>query len=354
MQLADGNSFRREKPIEGIDYVTVTSLNANSIRIVVTGKTGLPKPIVTQSDRGLVLSLTAPTNTTATKPAPTPAIPDTAQPIDRDPQSPQTQPTQPTAPAAQEPQSQAEEDEEIEIVVTGEQEEGYSVPDASTATRTDTPLRDIPQSIQVIPQKVIEDQQVTDITDALRNVSGVTPGPDRSYGGDFYNIRGFLNQRNLRNGFRTGTNGGSTGTFTSPNNIERVEVLKGPASVLYGQFEPGGIVNYVTKKPLDSPFYEANFTVGNYDFYEPSIDLSGFLTQDKSVTYRFNALYQNTGSFVDFVDGENISIVPVIVHKISETTTITYEYEYSEYDRTFENGLPADPIVFDLPISRNI
>lgn len=130
--------------MEGIAYVSVTSLNANSIRIVVTGETQLPKGIVTQSDRGLVLSLTTPA--TATSPS--------AQPVE--PTAPDTQPSpeipiEPT-PADEAAQPEAEEDEDIEIVVTGEQEEGYSVPDATTATKTDTPLRDIPQSIQVVPQ----------------------------------------------------------------------------------------------------------------------------------------------------------------------------------------------------------
>ena len=97
-------------------------------------------------------------------------------------QQPPPQPTpQPVEPGSEtqrnEPSVQGE--EEIEIVVTGEQETGYRVPDASTATRTDTPLRDIPQSIQVIPQQVIQDQQATRLTEVLKNAPGVVVG-DRS------------------------------------------------------------------------------------------------------------------------------------------------------------------------------
>jgi len=308
------NGVTKTNPAPGIRSVALNKVDESSIRLTITGESKTPRAEIIPSRQNLVLNVT-PEKTTA----------------------------------------QQTPDEEIEIIATGQAEEdNYDVDDATTATRTDTPLRDVPQSIQVIPQKVIEDQKITRITDAVRNVSGVTPGPERSYGGDFYRIRGFLNQRNLRNGFRTGTNGGSTGTFTSPNNIERVEVLKGPASVLYGQFEPGGVVNYVTKKPLDRPFNEANFTIGNYNFYEPSIDLSGFLTEDKSIAYRFNGSYQSTGSFVDFVDGTSLSIAPVIVQKVGESTTLTYEYEYSEYDRTFDRGFIPDPIIFDLPISSNL
>lgn len=210
-------------------------------------------------------------------------------------------------------------EEEIEIVVTGEQEvEGYNAPDASTATRTDTPLRDIPQSIQVIPRRVIEDQQVTEISDALRNVSGVTLQVD--YGVSYtYNIRGFSDSRTLRNGFNITS--GVTAPTIAPSNIERIEVFKGPASVLYGQVEPGGIINFVTKKPLSDPYYAAEFTAGSYDFYEPSIDLSGPLTADGKLLYRLNASYQNFGSFIDFVDGEILSIAPVISYKIGDATT---------------------------------
>ena len=236
--------------------------------------------------------------------------------------------------------------EETEIVVTGEREvEGYNAPDASTATKTDTPLRDIPQSIQVIPRQVIEDQQVTEISDALRNVSGVTPRVD--YGFSYtYNIRGFSDSRTLRNGFRI------EAPTIAPSGIERVEVLKGPASVLYGQVEPGGIINFVTKKPLSDPYYAAEFTAGSYDFYEPSIDFSGSLTADGKLLYRLNASYQNFGSFIDFVDGEILSIAPVISYKIGDATTLTLEYEYLYSDRTYNDGLPIDPVTFELPISR--
>ncbi|WP_439343044.1 TonB-dependent receptor plug domain-containing protein [Vacuolonema iberomarrocanum] len=134
----------------------------------------------------------------------------------------------------------------IQVVVTGEEDDGYFVPDASTATRTNTPLRDIPQSIQVVPRQVIEDQGIVRIGDALRNVSGVTRQRDRTNASDRFTIRGFDQSRILRNGFRTGSTLGGTLTI-APNTVERIEVLKGPASVIFGQVEPGGVVNFVTE-----------------------------------------------------------------------------------------------------------
>lgn len=362
LQLANGNTFRGENPIEGIAAVTVNEVGANSIRIVVTGKTQLPKGIVTQSDRGLVLSLTAPADTTAQKPVPTPTTPDTnqpAQPTDTQP-SPQT-PIEPTAPADEAAQPEVGEDEEIEVVVTGEQEEGYSVSNASTATRTDTPLRDIPQSIQVVPQEVIRDQQVTRLDEALRNVSGVTFGGNVQSRGEEFNIRGFDNVPILRDGFRRY---GLSETFPEVANLERVEVLKGPVSILYGEIQPGGLINLVSKKPLTEPFYEAELQVGNWGFVRPRIDISELLTDDGRLRYRLNALYRRSDSFQGYdQEDKRFFIAPVISWKISDSlrdssasrTDLSVSLEYINDKRPVELGLPAvGDRVADVPRDRII
>jgi iron complex outermembrane recepter protein len=338
LRLPSGNVFRQEKPIIGITEVTVTNQDANTIRVTVTGEAGVPTVELFDSDQGLIFEVAAP-------------APSVQQP-EQQPQTPTPAPAQPES-QIQPEQPSAESEEPIELVVTGEQD-GYSVPNASTATRTDTPLRDIPQSIQVIPQQVLKDQQVTRISDAVRNVSGVTPQKGYGDATDFYTIRGFNSSRTLRNGFNVRAARGGTSTFTSPSSVERVEVLKGPASVLYGQLEPGGLVNLVTKKPLSDPYYAAEFTAGSYSFYSPSIDISGPVTSDKKLLYRLNASYQNFGSFIDFVNGENLSVVPVISYQIGDRTDLTFEYEYSRSEQVFNDGLPIDPISFELPISRNL
>lgn len=324
----DAFTFRSEKPIAGITEIAVTNFDANTIRVTVIGEGSVPTVELFDSpNEGLIFSVTSAASL--------------AQ------QQPQTQPT----PEQQKPENQAQpkpsaaSDEPIELVVTGEQD-GYSVPDSTTATKTDTPTRDIPQSIQVIPQQVIKDQQITRISEALRNASGVSL--QGSYGAltDAYIIRGFATFNNLRNGFRVEDN------YINPINVERVEVLKGPASVLYGQFEPGGIVNYVTKQPLSTPSYTAEFTVGSYDFYRPSLDISQPLTSDKKLLSRLNVAYENSGSFVDFVDGEIFSIAPVLSYKISDNTNLTLEYEHSTVNRTFYDGLLPVRESFQVPISR--
>ncbi|NJM68599.1 MAG: TonB-dependent siderophore receptor, partial [Acaryochloris sp. RU_4_1] len=162
-----------------------------------------------------------------------------------------------------------------------------------------------------------------------------------------FNIRGFdTESASLRNGFRV------NGPEIAPSNIERIEVLKGPASVLYGQFEPGGVVNFVTKQPLSEPFYAASFTAGSFSFYEPSVDISGPLTGDKKLLYRLTAAYQNSGSFRDFVNGEQLSIAPTLSYQLGKNTTLKAGYEFLRSDQTFDEGLPIDPITFDLPRSR--
>ncbi|MHC5938277.1 TonB-dependent receptor domain-containing protein [Nostoc sp.] len=331
LRLPSGEAFtfRSEKPIAGLREITVTNFDANTIRVTVIGEGSVPTVELFDSpNEGLIFSVASAASLAQQQPQTQPT-PEQQKPGN------QAQPTQPSTSG----------DEPIELVVTGEQD-GYSVPDSTTATKTDTPLRDIPQSIQVIPQQVIKDQQITRISDAARNVSGVTPQGGYAGATDNYNIRGFTTYDNLRNGFYAQDN------FVNPTNIERIEVLKGPASVLYGQFELGGVVNYITKQPLSEPYYSAEFTAGSFSTYRPSIDISGPLNSDKTLLYRLNTAYENSGSFIDFGNQKVFAIAPALSYKIGDATTLTLEYEYLKLDRTYYDGLPPDPIVFKAPISR--
>lgn len=233
-------------------------------------------------------------------------------------------------------------------MVTGEQETRYSVPDATTATRTETPIRDIPQSIQVVPQQVLEDRQVTRLEDALRNVSGVFSG--NNFGGttDSFNVRGFADATTLRDGFKDSfTESGLI--LRDPANIEQIEVLKGPASVLYGNVEPGGVVNVVTKQPLADPFSNANLSIGTYSFYRPSFDISGPLTPERELLYRLN------------VASERVFVAPVLGWKIGDSlrdssasrTNLSINTSYLYDRRTFDRGIVAfGEGIADIPRDR--
>ncbi|AFY87401.1 TonB-dependent receptor [Chroococcidiopsis thermalis] len=345
-QLAEGKTVRQENPASGIASIAVTQQGTNNIRVTVTGTRDLPKVEVATSDRALTLTLLEALAPTAQQPAP-PAS--TAPPQTQ--ATPEATPPQEAVPPkeGETQQPTTTQGEEQEIVVTDERETGYSVPDASTATRTDTPIRDIPQSIQVIPQQVLEDQRAIRLKEALRNVSGVSE--DSNFGGalDRFNIRGFSQNTVLRDGFRIGEGG-----LRETANLERIEILKGPASVLYGSLEPGGIVNLVTKQPLSEPFYSFDFQAGSYDLYRPSIDLSGPLNADKTLLYRLNAVYESSDSFRDYDQNtERFFIAPVLTWKIGDNTSLNFEFDYLNLEQPFDRGVVAfGDGVADIPITR--
>ncbi|MEM9805700.1 MAG: TonB-dependent siderophore receptor [Cyanobacteria bacterium P01_D01_bin.56] len=284
-------SFEQFGPAEGIAVVQVSAMAGDRVQITITGMDAVPT--VEVSTDGLTFSV----------------APGIAQ--------------------------VGEADEALRIVVTGEEDEGYNPSNASTATRTDTPIRDTPFSIQVVPQQVLEDRDVRTITEAVETVSGVVEDfVDNQPNTGARRIRGFQQFGFLRNGLR------DSNLVVPIGVIEQVEVLKGPASFTTGALEPGGIINYVTKKPLDEPFYELGLEVGNYGRYEPGVDLSGPLTTDGSVLYRFIASYASQDNFQDFVNTEEVVIAPSFSFNIGDQAELDIFYEYSRYS--------GDP--FQLPV----
>jgi iron complex outermembrane recepter protein len=335
LRLASGEAFtfRSEKPLAGITEITVTNIDANTVRVTVVGEKALPAVELFDDNAGLIFAVAS--TEVATQPPQKP--PASEKPAT---QTPQETPT-------------AQQDDPIELVVTGELS-GYRVPNTTTGTRTDTPLRDIPQSIQVVPQEVLRDQQVTRIEDALRNVAGVNQsfnfGPL-----SFYSIRGFdATETNL---LRDGLIDTLAGQVSELSSIERVEVLKGPASVLFGLGNPGGSINLVSKRPLKDPFYAVDATIGSYSFYRGAVDLSGPLNDSKTALYRLNLAYRNSGSFVDFFNGESLNISPVVSIAVGEKTNLTLEAEYIKTRDTIASGVPVIGSVLPNPngkVSRNL
>jgi len=310
LALPSGEDFRSVAPAEGINSVTVTQFDANNIRVTVTGEAGIPTAEVVPSSQGLVLSL-------STTPVET-----------EEPSTPET-----TTPETQEPE------EEIEVVVTQTQTgERYLVPNATTGTRTDTPLRDIPQSVQVIPRQVFQDQQVIRLDDALRNVSGVSFNGVDAGRSILFGLRGFDQAPLLLNGFR----GFVRQNFPEIGNLEQIEVLKGPSAILFGEVEPGGAINLITKRPLSEPFYRIETQFGNRNLIRPSIDLSGPLETDGRLLYRLNAVYQRGDEIQDFdTDINRFFISPVFSWQISDQTDLTIELEYVNDERPISFGVPA-------------
>ncbi|MDM9383938.1 TonB-dependent siderophore receptor [Chlorogloeopsis sp. ULAP01] len=335
LKLPSGNTFRQEKPTTGITEVTVTNLDANTIRMTVTGETGTPQVELFDGDEGLIFGVVP--SMTTTEAQPQNSTPPTA-PLPPDTTTEESQPS-----------AQNEEPEEpIELVVTGEQG-GYRVEEASTATKTDTPLRDIPQSIQVIPREVLKDQGTIRVQDALQNVSGSTNAGYYQGFSEYLALRGFR-ANVFRDGIRSYQDYGG---LIETADIERLEVLKGPASVLFGDAPPGGLVNLVTKQPLAQPFYSFEGTVGSFSTYRGAIDLSGPLNDSRSILSRFNALYENAGSFRDFVNSERVFLAPKFKFALGANTNLTIDGSWLQETRTADDGTVAignRPV--DLPRER--
>ncbi|WP_407656516.1 TonB-dependent siderophore receptor [Methyloglobulus morosus] len=228
----------------------------------------------------------------------------------------------------------------------------YTTRKSATATKTDTPIFDTPVSVQVVPRSVMDDQKTTRIKDALENVSGVRAQPTLG-GGNGFIIRGFRNSRVYRNGLLANADGFSS-EFDA-GNVQSVDVLKGPAAVLFGRIEPGGLVNVTTKKPLDIPYYSLEQQFGSYDYYRTQWDATGAVTDDKTVLYRFTGAYQNNNSFRDFIFTDRVLVNPSITWRPTDKTDLTLSVEGLDQDYQADFGIPSiGKRPAPIPISRSL
>ncbi|NEQ96977.1 MAG: TonB-dependent siderophore receptor [Cyanothece sp. SIO2G6] len=332
VQLASGVAFLQTEPGPGIEAIAVEVLDANSVRVRITGQETMPVVDIEEEEmKAIAFTIDALEAVTISHEAPANTLVS---------------------------QEAVDGSNDIRINVTGEQGgSDYFVPDAGTATRTDTPIMETPASVQVIPREVLDEQQVIELDEALRNVSGVIV--DSTEGSGFqYSVRGFQGARLLRDGFSLSASDSlsATGLLTLPEtaNVEQIEVLKGPASILYGEVQPGGVINLVTEQPLAEPFYEGQIQVGNRGFVSPSFDLSGPLTDDGSVRSRFNGLFRQSNSFRDFdTKITRTFFAPVLAWDIGDRTSLALDFEYFSDERPYDSGLLAfgDGIV-DVPRDR--
>lgn len=233
----------------------------------------------------------------------------------------------------------------------------YSATNATTATKTDTSLMETPISVQVLPQAVLKDQQVIRLEDALKNVPGVQGAFNAGRSYNIFTLRGFntgptdttLSTSTYREGFRL------SGWPMPTVNLDRIEVLKGPAAMLYGRVQPGGIINAVTKDPLATPYYSVQQQFGSYDLYRTTLDTTGPIAGNKNLLYRFNAEYLKTNSFRDFLHDEQVVIAPTLTWKITPATTAELEFEYRFQDSPLDYGIPVldgQTRPANIPISR--
>lgn len=220
---------------------------------------------------------------------------------------------------------------------TGDASPGYAVPQASTATKTDVPLLETPISIQVVSRAVMDDQQAIRLDDATKNAAGVQTMRQL---GDLYDnfiLRGFgsADFNVYRDGLRLGLQSFETA------NLERVEILKGPAATLYGRGSPGGLVNMVTKKPSADAHYALTQQFGSYGLYRTALDATGPVTGNGDLAYRLNFVYLDKGSFRDFVDSGRIFVAPQLTWRPTDATEFNWGFEYKKDNMTGDRGIPA-------------
>ena len=214
-----------------------------------------------------------------------------------------------------------------------------------SAVRSGIKPIDLPQSIQVVGSEVIEQQQAIRLSDVIKNVNGVYVSSARGGANESFFSRGYdMSTNNMfKNGFRF-----NSGSIPEVSSLEKVEVLKGSAALLYGNVAPGGILNMVTKSPLFKSGGEISMQAGSYSFYKPSIDIYGPLNE--IIAYRFTGSYENSESFRDVVKKERFYINPSFLFKVSDKTEITLQGDYLQDNWTpdFGTGIIGKKIL-DLP-----
>jgi iron complex outermembrane recepter protein len=241
----------------------------------------------------------------------------------------------------------------------------YVLQNASTGTKTDTPVMETPLNIQSVTQQVLRDQQAITIEQALQNVSGVVVGGGGAFGGGTpyggINLRGFSSDVYFRNGFRMAPNGSGIDGISTIQlaNISSIEVLKGPGATLYGLLEPGGVVNIITKEPLNAPYYSMGQQIGSFANYRTTIDATGPVTKDGDWLYRVNLSYQNNGapfgSPIELIHGQDIFIAPTLKWNIDAATSVKLEVQYDENRSaiTFGSTPAFNGQFLSLPRNRN-
>jgi catecholate siderophore receptor len=225
---------------------------------------------------------------------------------------------------------------------------GSRIPDASSAKYTE-PVRDIPQSITVVPQAVLAAQGVTSLRDAVRNVTGLTvnAGEGGATPGDNFNIRGFSARSDVFvNGVRD-VGGYSREVF----NIEQIEVTKGPASVYSGRGSTGGSINLVTKTPHLRPDRFLSVGAGTAEYKRTTLDVNQPLNGLGGTAVRLNAQWQDTGvDGLDVIKNQSWGVAPSLALGLGSATNVTVDFMHARQDNTpsygynnqTTNGPPAE------------
>ena len=214
---------------------------------------------------------------------------------------------------------------------------GYLATRSASATRTDTAIHETPQSISVVTKDAVEDIGATRLQDALDYAGGV--GRANNFGGQgltTFTVRGFTTGEFYRNGFPI--NRGYPNT-PDANTIERLEVLRGPATMLYGRGDPGGTFNVVSKQPLAEPTVTLGSQLDDQGMQRATLDASGPLDEQGRLAYRLNVVGEGGDTFRDHVETERYGVTPVITWQASDDTKVIFEGDFMRNNHPLDRGL---------------
>lgn len=233
----------------------------------------------------------------------------------------------------------------ISVAAQAEKSLKQEVGEASSATKGMMALKDVPQIVNVIPKQILREQSVTSMQGALQNVAGLSFSVGDGQR-DQVMIRGFSAiLDNYSDGIRD-----DALYFRDMSNVERVEVLKGPASVLYGRGSAGGLVNKINKKPLDQALYEVSLLGSNIGQLRTEVDLNGAVNDQVKV--RLTGALEDSNGYRDQAFLKRQAVAPSLQWDISERTKLLLQADYLHDDRLGDQGFPTDPIT-GKPVKTN-
>ena len=221
----------------------------------------------------------------------------------------------------------------------GEGVRRYQARRSGSATKTDTPLDEVPQAVSVIPATVLDDLRSPRIEKALDYAGGVARQND--FGGLTmyeYSIRGLTTSEFYKDGFSV--NRGYMNP-QDPSNVESIDVLKGPASSLYGRGDPGGTINIVSKRPQNDQFARLDLSAGRWDRYRSSLDVNTPLDDEGTMLYRMNLAVEDNKSFRDYRSSERQFFAPAFSWELSPQTRLLVQAEVIRSSQVFDRGVVA-------------
>jgi len=235
-------------------------------------------------------------------------------------------------------------DEVVKIdpfTVSTDKVKGYAAGSSLSATRINTPVLEIPATINIVTKEFMADFGHTNVEQAVQGVAGVANrGRNEGHFEEFYMIRGFNSTLNLKN--RVPLNISTDASF-----IEQIELVKGPQTVLYGLADPGGLVNIITKKPLSVRRTELGLKFGSEDFRRLELDTTGPALASGALLYRLTGSYEKSKSWLKNGRWEQTFITPAITvqpFKDTKNTKIDFEFTYQHRNHAFQRSqLPVDP-----------